>query len=180
MRDPFGYKVLRTYQQGIEIHELTKVFTAEYLDSYKDKRLIAHMDDSGRSIPRNISEGYGRNNTRQYYEFLGFAFGSLMELIEDLLETEREFKGKLRMTRGNNGANGALEKISQLIKLAMGEKTMLKNQMDRIENMVGEQGLVPERIKIAKAKEQIKQKEIEFDKWIAKMRGIPYKDPRDS
>lgn len=174
MRDPFGYKVLRTYQQGIEIHELTKIFTSTYLDSYKDKRLIAHMDDSGRSVPRNISEGYGRNNTRQYYEFLGFSFGSLMELIEDYLEVEKEIKGGQRKTKDDEGA---LRDISRAIKLCMGEKTMLKNQMERIEKMVGEQGLVPERIRIAKAKEQWRQREIDIDKWIAKIRGLPYEKP---
>ena len=68
MRNPLGYKVLRTYQQGEEIYELVKGFTAKYLDPIKDSRLISHMNDSSRSVPRNIAEGYGRNNTKQYLE----------------------------------------------------------------------------------------------------------------
>lgn len=57
------------------------------------------MDDSARSIPRNISEGYGRNNTKQYYEFLGFSLGSLVELLEDCFEVEKDVKGGQRVTR---------------------------------------------------------------------------------
>lgn len=106
MRNPLGYKALRTYQQGEEIYGLTKEFTADYLDSVKDKRLIAHMDDSARSIPRNISEGYGRNNTKQYYEFLGFSLGSLIELLEDNLELEKDIKAGQRVTKENKGEQG--------------------------------------------------------------------------
>lgn len=63
MRNPLGYKVLRTYQQGEEIYELVRQFTAAYLHPMADSRLIGHMNDSARSVPRNIAEGYGRNNS---------------------------------------------------------------------------------------------------------------------
>jgi len=95
MRSPLGYKVLRTYQQGEVIYGLVKSFTTLYLHPIADSRLISHMNDSGRSVPRNIAEGYGRNNTKQYYEFLGFSFGSLLELLEDSLELEEDIKGGL-------------------------------------------------------------------------------------
>ena len=49
----------------------------------------------------------------------------------------------------------------------MGEKTMLKNQMDRIEQMAGEQGLMSQNQRIAKIMAETKRKEAEFDKWIA-------------
>src|SRR3990167_442925 len=163
MRNPLGYKVLRTYQQGEEIYDLVKRFTSTHLHLMSDSRLIGHMDDSARSIPRNIAEGYGRNNTKQYYEFLGFSFGSLLELLEDNLELEREIKGGQRITRedkgglgvikdgdnkeeglrriredngkegGGDGKETALREADKLIKLCFGEKTMLKNQMDKIE-----------------------------------------------
>src|SRR3970040_1335236 len=104
MRNPLGYKVLRTYQQGEEIYSLVKDFTSSYLHPITDRRLIGHMDDSGRSVPRNIAEGYGRNNTKQYYEFLGFSFGSLLELLEDSLELEKDIKGGRRKTKCETGA----------------------------------------------------------------------------
>src|SRR3989344_7117299 len=155
MRNPLGYKVLRTYQQGEEIYELVKKFTALYLHPIVDSRLIGHMNDSGRSVPRNIAEGYGRNNTKQYYEFLGFSFGSLVELLEDCLELEKDIKGGLRKTRDDNGV---LRELSAIIKLCFGEKTMLKNQMDQIERMVGEQGLVSYNQHAAKILEERRRK----------------------
>lgn len=193
MRNPLGYKVLRTYQQGEEIYQLTKEFTATYLHTIKDSRLVSHMNDSGRSVPRNIAEGYGRNNTKQYYEFLGFAFGSLLELLEDYLGLERDIKGGLRMiredkgeqrvTKDNNGVQrdigdtkggqggtrdnkGAIRDISKIIKLCMGEKTMLKRQMERLEQMVGEQGLMSNNQRIAKAMAENRRKEQEFNRWL--------------
>ncbi|TSC93086.1 MAG: S23 ribosomal protein [Candidatus Berkelbacteria bacterium Athens1014_28] len=138
-----GYKVLRTYQQGEEIYQLTKKFTADFLHPIQDSRLIAHMNDSARSIPRNIAEGYGRNNSKQYYEFLGFSFGSLLELLEDCFELEKDILGGQRKTKDNERATRELSKI---IKLCMGEKTMLKKQVEQIEKLAGEQGFLSEKI----------------------------------
>ena len=170
MRNPLGYKVLRTYQQGEEIYELVKKFTAEFLDPIKDSRLIGHMNDSARSIPRNISEGYGRNNTKQYYEFLGFSFGSLLELLEDCLGLEKDIKGGQRKTKDNEKA---LSDLSGMIRLCMGEKTMLKNQTEKMEVMAQGQGLVSQNQKVAKALEESSRKEKEFDAWIQSLRSNP-------
>lgn len=166
MRNPLGYKVLRTYQQGEEIYELVKKFTALYLHPIQDSRLISHMNDSARSVPRNIAEGYGRNNTKQYCEFLGFSFGSLLELLEDCFELEKEIKGGLRKTRDNEGA---LRDLSKIIKLCMGEKTMLKNQLERVEVMAKEQGLVSQNQMIAKMMAENRRKEREFNQWLKGM-----------
>lgn len=163
MRNPLGYKVLRTYTQGEEIYELTKKFTATYLHPIKDSRLIGHMNDSARSVPRNIAEGYGRNNTKAYVEFMGFSFGSLIELLEDYLETEKDIKGGQRITKDNNTA---LILISQAIKLCMGEKTMLKNQIDKMSQMAGNQGLKTQNQLIAESMAESKRREDNFDKWL--------------
>ncbi len=168
MRNPLGYKVLRTYQQGEEVYELVKIFTVSYLHPLADSRLTGHMNDSARSVPRNIAEGYGRNNTKQYYEFLGFSFGSLLELLEDSLELEKDIKGGLRKTKDDNGA---LRSLSILIKLCFGEKTMLNNQMDRIEMMIGTQGLMSYNQRIAKIMEDRKRKEKMFDAWLEKIKN---------
>ncbi len=163
-----GYKVLRTYQQGEEIYELAKIFTSEFLHPIRDSRLIGHINDSARSVPRNIAEGYGRNNTKQYYEFLGFSFGSLLELLEDCLELEKDIKGKQRSTKDNGKALFCLSKI---IKLCMGEKTMLKNQMEKTEVMTGEQGLIPHRQRLARKLENELQKERGNDEWLKNQLG---------
>jgi four helix bundle protein len=163
MRNPLGYKVLRTYQQGEEIYELSKKFTALYLHPIRGSRLIGHINDSARSVPRNIAEGYGRNNTKQYYEFLGFSFGSLIELLEDFLELEKDIKGGQRKTRDDDTA---LRDLSKLIKLCMGERTMLKRQMERTEEMVGEQGLLTQNQRIAKSMEENRRREQKFNNWL--------------
>lgn len=173
MRNPLGYKVLRTYQQGEEIYELVKKFTALYLHPIQDSRLVGHMNDSARSIPRNIAEGYGRNNTKQYYEFLGFSFGSLLELLEDSLELEKDIKMGIRKTKDDKGG---LRDLSRIIKLCMGEKTMLKSQMERIEAMVGEQGLISQNQRIAKLMEENRRKEKEFNEWLKAQREELKKD----
>lgn len=163
MRNPLGYKVLRTYQQGEQIYSFTKQFTSTHLHPLTDRRLIAHMDDSARSVPRNIAEGYGRNNTKQYYEFLGFSYGSLIELLEDYFELEKDIKGGQRVTKDNNGALGT---ISRAIKLCMGERTMLKKQMEQIEQMAGDQGLKPHRQKVAEIMAEQSRSNKEFDRFI--------------
>jgi four helix bundle protein len=163
MRNPLGYKVLRTYQQGEEIYELVKKFTGGFLHSLADFRLIGHMNDSARSIPRNIAEGYGRNNSKQYYEFLGFSFGSLLELLEDSTELEKDIKGGLRKTKDNYQA---MKELSTIIKLCMGEKTMLKNQMDKMEIIAGQQGLVSTNRRIAGIMDKKMREEKEFDQML--------------
>lgn len=167
MRNPLGYKALRTYQQGQEIYELTRNFTTEFLHPIRDSRLIGHMNDSARSVPRNISEGYDRNNTKQYYEFLGFSFGSLAELLEDYFTMEKDIKGGQRKTKDDNGA---LRIISKAIKLCMGEKTMLENQMNKIESMVGEQGLLSQNRIIARELNENQRQNKNFDAWLDKYR----------
>ena len=167
MRNPLGYKVLRTYQQGEEIYELTKKFTSRFLNPIADSRLVGHMNDSARSIPRNIAEGYGRNNTKQYLEFMGFSFGSFLELLEDSFELEKDILGGQRKTMDNEGAT---RDLSALIKLCMGEKTMLKNQMEKIEQMAGGQGLLSQNQRLAKILQENRRKEKEFDEWLEKIR----------
>ncbi len=163
MRNPLGYKVLRTYQQGEEIYQLTKKFTADFLHPIQDSRLIAHMNDSARSIPRNIAEGYGRNNSKQYYEFLGFSFGSLLELLEDCFELEKDILGGQRKTKDNERATRELSKI---IKLCMGEKTMLKKQVEQIEKLAGEQGFLSENQRIGRILAERRRNEKEVDNWL--------------
>lgn len=175
MRNPLGYKVLRTYQQGEEIYELAKQFTAQFLHPIKDSRLIGHINDSGRSVPRNIAEGYGRNNSKQYYEFMGFSFGSLLELLEDCLSLESDIKSKQRATKDDEGG---LRELSNLIKLCMGEKTMLRNQMDKIEVAVGQQGLTSQNQIIAKANIQERANEKEVDQWIKETLEKAKNNPR--
>ena len=84
------------------------------------------------------------------------------------MELEKDIKGGQRITKDNNGALGDLSKI---IKLCMGEKTMLKNQVDKIEQMVGEQGLMSQNQIIAKQMAENRRKEKAFDDWLKSLKN---------
>lgn len=154
MYNPLGYKALRTYQQSDEIYRLVKQFTSEYLDPVKDRRLIGHMDDCGRSIKQNIAEGHGRGNTKANLDFLGFSMGSLTELLEDCFDIERDIKEGRRKTKNDEEA---LRILSKLIKLLMGEKTMLENQMKGLRARFIEKGDEKEELQKDRQQEQKRQ-----------------------
>lgn len=50
--------------------------------------LAAQMRSAAVSVPANIAEGYGRNNRREYLQFLAISIGSLQELETHLLIAE--------------------------------------------------------------------------------------------
>jgi len=141
-----SYKNLLTYKQGQEIYELTKRFTARFLDPIKDGRLIGHMNDSGRSIPRNISEGAKRGNTKSYLEFLGFSRASLEELKEDFTELEREYKAEIRKDKVKN-KDEMVEIIEKILTKIYGEDCMLGRQIKGLEKRYIEKGDEKDRLK---------------------------------
>ncbi len=82
-RKPYGYRDLLAYKKAEELQhactELTHTFP-------RAKTLIAladQMDRSARSVKQNIVEGWKRNTTKEYYDFLGFSIGANTELEED-------------------------------------------------------------------------------------------------
>lgn len=82
-RKPYGYRELLAYKKAEELQiacaELTHRFP-------RTKTLIAladQMDRSARSVKQNIVEGWKRNSSKEYYEFLGFSMGANAELEED-------------------------------------------------------------------------------------------------
>ncbi|WP_343608536.1 four helix bundle protein [Chryseobacterium oranimense] len=46
--------------------------------------LVSQIKRCAVSIPSNIAEGAGRNNKKEFYQFLGIAFGSTYELQTQL------------------------------------------------------------------------------------------------
>jgi len=79
-----SYKDLLIWQKGIELTEkvylLVKSFPSEELYS-----LTSQIKRCVISIPSNISEGYGRNSTKNYIQFLRISRGSLYELETQLI-----------------------------------------------------------------------------------------------
>ena len=151
-----SYKNLLTYKQGQEIYELTKRFTARFLDPIKDSRLINHINDSGRSIPRNIAEGAKRANTKSYLEFLGFSRASLEELKEDYIELEREYKVEIRGDKVKNKEE-MVAIIEEVLTKIYGEDCMLGRQIKGLEKRYIEKGDEKDRLKKDRTDFQKKQ-----------------------
>jgi four helix bundle protein len=74
-----SYKDLEVWKKGvllsIEVYKITSGFPASELYA-----LTNQMRRASASIPANIAEGYGRESTKNYVQFLKTSRGSLYEL----------------------------------------------------------------------------------------------------
>ena len=89
-RDPTikSYRDLRVWQDSMtlatECYRLTRSFPKE-----ETFGLSAQIRRSAASIPANIAEGHGRENTQSFIQYLRIAQGSLKELETPLFLAER-------------------------------------------------------------------------------------------
>jgi four helix bundle protein len=74
-----SYKDLIVWQKSMGLVEVIYRIT-ENLPSKEQFGLISQMRRAAVSIPSNIAEGYGRQSTGSYTQFLSIARGSLLEL----------------------------------------------------------------------------------------------------
>jgi four helix bundle protein len=74
-----SYKDLEVWEKGIllsiEVYKITSGFPSSELYA-----LTNQMRRASASIPANIAEGYGRDSTKNYVQFLKTSRGSLYEL----------------------------------------------------------------------------------------------------
>lgn len=112
-RNPYGYKNLLAYKKAEELMGETVLLTDHFprnLEKLKDQ-----MDRSARSTKQNIVEGWKRNSTREYYEFLGYSLAANAELEEDCGDI---ITGKYRILMGLRGVIGEkgveIEKVENL------------------------------------------------------------------
>lgn len=84
MKEIKTYKDLLIWQKGIEIvkevYQLCKEIPNDELYG-----LQSQIKRSSISIPSNIAEGWGRNYTKNYIQFLKHARGSLLELETQII-----------------------------------------------------------------------------------------------
>jgi four helix bundle protein len=104
------------------------------------------MRDSSRSVKQNIVEGWKRETTQQYIDFLSYSFGSLAELKEDgqdcfklKLITQREFDELMKRCGELDFLMGRLKealgrKISKEETLSPYERWLEKETERKIEN----------------------------------------------
>ena len=113
-QSPYGYKNLLVFKKAEELQISCTALTGVFP---KIKTLIAladQMNRSARSVKQNIVEGWKRNSTKEYYEFLGFSIGANAELEEDCMDI---WKGIYPELKGIKGVMGAVSE-----KGVMGER----------------------------------------------------------
>lgn len=116
-RKPYGYRDLLVYKKAEQLQmdcsELTHLFP-------RTKTLIAladQMDRSARSVKQNIVEGWKRNTSKEYYDFLGFSMGANSELEEDCDDIWKKMYPELLQIKGvmgERGMKGEMEDIEKL------------------------------------------------------------------
>jgi four helix bundle protein len=83
-----SYRDLLVWQKGMdlaaEVYRLTRSWPKEELYG-----LTSQVRRAAAAIPANIAEGYGRQSTASYAQFLKIARGSLKEVETHLLLAER-------------------------------------------------------------------------------------------
>ena len=83
-----SYQDLKVWQQGLQLAEecylLTKGYPREELFG-----MTSQIRRASSAIPASIAEGWGREGTREYIQFLRVAQGSLKELETHLILSQR-------------------------------------------------------------------------------------------
>ena len=79
-----SYKDLLIWQKGIELVKMTYLICNNF-PKEEVFGLQSQIKRSSVSIPSNIAEGYGRNTSQSFIQFLRIARGSLLELETQLI-----------------------------------------------------------------------------------------------
>lgn len=74
-------------ENSVGIYTLTKQLPKEELFG-----LTNQIRRAANSIPINVAEGYGRNNRKEYVQFVGIAYGSCCEVETLLILCDRLYK----------------------------------------------------------------------------------------
>ena len=119
-RQPYGFRNLLAYKKAEELQLECSRITAQFP---KYKTLIALADQMNRSAcsaKQNIVEGWKRNSTKEYYDFLGFSIGANTELEEDCNDIWKGIYRDLMGVTGIMSEKGNEKGITGV----MGEKEM--------------------------------------------------------
>ena len=124
---PYGYKKLLVYLKAEELQqacaELTRHFPPfSHSPHFKTLSSLAdQMDRSARSVKQNIVEGWKRNSTKEYHQFLGFSLGANAELEEDcndilkgIYEDLMGIRGVMGMEGGTHSPHLTLDEVERL------------------------------------------------------------------
>ena len=112
-----SYRELVAWQEAMRLVELIYQHTAAF-PKQEVFGLAAQLRRSAVSVPSNIAEGAGRNSSRELFQFLGVASGSLAEL-----ETQLEIAMRLGLL---GGATECSEQASRVGRLLTGLRRSIK------------------------------------------------------
>ncbi len=79
-----NYKELKVWQQGVDIVDKVYQLTDIFPDSERFG-LISQMRRAAVSLPSNIAEGFMRQHSKEYIQFLYISLGSCAELETQLI-----------------------------------------------------------------------------------------------
>lgn len=105
--------------------------------------LADQMNRSARSGKQNIVEGWRRNTTKEYYDFLGFCIGAIAELEEDCNDIWRGVYLELIGIQGIMGEMGLKrekDKIGEMETKGMMGEMGIRGEMEEM-GMKGENGM---------------------------------------
>ena len=111
LRNSYGYQNLLVYKKAEELQLACVRLTAGFP---REKTLVALADQmarSARSVKQNIIEGWKRNSTSEYYQFLGYAEASNAELEADCADIIKGIYGKNGLKGLETGERDDIEKI---------------------------------------------------------------------
>lgn len=114
------FKELKVWQKALDVVVDVYKLTAKFPQNERFG-LISQIQRAAVSIPSNIAEGAGRNNKREFYQFLGIANGSSFEL-----ETQLMISVKLGYSESNETEN-ICSKLSEIQNMIFGLQKTLNN-----------------------------------------------------
>ena len=83
-----GYRGLEVWQKSMDLVEEVYRSTRTLPDAER-YGLISQMQRASVSVPANVSEGSGRNHTREFIQHVSIAYGSLLELETHIVIARR-------------------------------------------------------------------------------------------
>jgi four helix bundle protein len=105
-----SHRDLIVWQRSMDLVELIYRNTQK-LPSHEQFGLVSQMRRAAVSIPSNIAEGYGRQSTGNYRQFLSISRGSLMEV-----ETQIEICERLKYLAQSDTEN-IFKEITEISKM---------------------------------------------------------------
>lgn len=111
---PYGYKNLLVYKKAEELQRECARLTSRFPHSKTLYSLADQMDRSARSVKQNIVEGWKRNSTKEYHQFLGFSLGANAELEEDCNDIVKGVYKGLKGVKGVEWGEWEIERVEKL------------------------------------------------------------------